>query len=38
MNFVYKQLEAFKLQMIVRASTISPASSSYYLGPLDQKH
>ena len=38
MNFASKQLEAFKLLMIVHAPAIPTASSSYYLGPLDQKH
>ena len=32
-----KRLKAFKLQMIVQAPTNATASSSYYLGSLDQR-
>ena len=33
----YNRLKAFKLQMVVQASTSATASSNYYLGPLDQR-
>lgn len=40
MNFVSKQLETFKLQWVttmVQAPAVATASSSCYLGPLDQR-
>ena len=37
MDFVSKQYEAFKLQMIIQAPMIVTDSSSYYLGFLDQR-
>ena len=37
MNFVSKQHEVLKLQMIIQAPMIVTDSSSYYLGILDQR-
>ncbi|CAM9668424.1 unnamed protein product [Rangifer tarandus platyrhynchus] len=37
MKFVYKWLEGFKLQMVLRDPTVPTAFSSYYSGPLNQR-
>ena len=37
MVFVSNYLKVFKLQMVVQAPMSARASSSYYLGPLDQR-
>ena len=35
-GFVSSHMKAFKLQMVAQTPATAVASSSYYLGPLDQ--
>ena len=36
-RFVSSRMKAFKLQMVAPTPVTAAASSSYYLGPLDQR-
>ena len=36
-GFVSSRIKAFKLQMVAQTPATAAASSSYYLGPLDQR-